>query len=422
VKVPWEVGRVLTPEEWEDYCRGVMADCSHCDLRPEEYRSGLPDFAVLMKPGEWPRLANLAENLTREMLAAEQELLSRPDLYRRLGLPGSIRKVMEGCGPLCQPKSAARVLRFDFHFTKEGWTFSEANPDGPSGYLEGFGFTRAMAPFYPGFVPPPNPASEYAEAIRRAVGRNALVALVHMAGRGPLRQVQFISRELEKRGMRAVMVRPRRLKWESGLARVVRPFVGEKPSLLARILLAEWLPRPSQHADWKPWFCGGKTPMSPPGTALLIESKRLPVVWKELNVRMPTWRSIFPETRCPSELEGSSQTDWVFKRAYGAGGLGTAIAGVLSKRAFRKIAEQARRHPTRWVAQRRFESIGLETERGLGHVCLGIFTIDMLAAGAYVRIQGKPLIDRRALSIPVLIPETDKQFRNSARSHLLLLK
>jgi hypothetical protein len=384
-----------------------MSDCRHCDIRPEEYRSGLPDFALLLKRGEWPRLAKLVEILTREMLAAEQELVSRPDLYKFLGLPASIRKVMGECGLRSQPRSAARVLRFDFHFTKEGWTFSEANPDGPSGYLEAFGFTRAMAPFYPGFAPPPNPASKYAAAIRRAVGRNALIGCVHLAGRSLAFQVEFICNELEKLGMRPVQLRPRRLRWEANIARIVRSSGEDRPSLLVRLLPAEWLPRPSQHVVWKPWFCGGKTPMSPPGTALLIESKRFPVIWNELDTPLSTWRSTFPESRCPSGLAGYSQTDWVFKPAFGATGLGIAIGGVVSKRSFAKAAENARRHPNHWVAQRRFESVGLETERGLGHVCLGIFTIDGVAAGAYARIQGKPLIDHRALSLPVLIPEPD---------------
>jgi len=410
VKVSCEAGRVLTSEEWEGYCKGVISDCIDCDLSPGEFRSWGPDFALLLKPGEWPRLANLAEQLTREMLAAEQELALRPDLYRLLGLPSSIRRVMEECGPRCQPKSAARLIRFDFHFTKEGWLLSEGNTDAPGGF-EGFGFTKAMSPYYPGFSPPPNPVRKYAEAIRGAAGKHSLIGLVHPSTRGYVLHAQFLARELERRGMRTMLLLPRRLWWTANRARIRVSSGMVEPDLLVRRLPTVWLSMPSQCADWEPWFCGGKTPMSNPGTVVVTASKRFPVVWSELDTRMSAWRSFLPETRCPGELPGGSVTDWVFKPTFGRDGAGVAIAGVTKRQAFREIVDSARRNPTKWVAQRRFESVGLPTGRGPGHVCLGIYTINGVAAGAFTRIQGKALIDQHSLRIPVLIPDTDTQSR-----------
>jgi hypothetical protein len=406
LKVPWEVGRVLTPDEWESYCKQVMSDCRHCGIPPGAFRSGAPDFALLLKPGEWPRLAKLVQKLTGEMLAAEEELLLRPDLYRLLGLPARIRRVMEECGLRCQPKSAARLVRFDFHFTKEGWLLSEANSDRPGG-LEDYGFTKAMTSYYPGFSPPPNPASKYAEAIHGAVGRNGLIGIVHASPRRYIRDAQLLAREVERRGMRTMLLLPRRLSWISNLARIRASSRMCTPDLLIRRVRWDWLPRPSQHAVWEPWFCGGKTLMSNPGTAVLIQSKRFLVIWKELDTPMSAWRSFLPETRCPGELPGGSVTDWVFKPAFGGDGAGVAIAGVTKSRAFREIAEKARHDPTRWVAQRRFESVALPTERGPSHVCLGIYTVNGVAAGAFTRIRGKALIDKHSLWIPVLIPDTD---------------
>jgi glutathionylspermidine synthase len=116
-----------------------------------------------------------------------------------------------------------------------------------------------------------------------------------------------------------------------------------------------------------------------------------------------------PETRSPDEIPISSQSEWVFKPAYGVTGKGIAIAGVTPKPAFKAAADRARRHPEQWVAQRRFESVAVPTERGPGHICLGIYTVDGVAAGAWARIKGTPFIDRRSLSIPVLIPERDLQ-------------
>ena len=404
VKVPLEAGRVLTSKEWEGYCKGVISDCIDCNFRPGEFRSLGPDFALLLKPGEWPRLANLAEELTREMLAAEQELASRTDLYRLLGLPSSIQRVMEECGPRCQPKGAARLIRFDFHFTKEGWLLSEGNTDLPDGF-EGFGFTKAMSPYYPGFSPPPNPVRKYAEAIRRAAGRHSLIGIVHP--RGYVRHAQFLARELERSGMRTTLLLPRRLWWTANRARIRASSGMLRPDLLVRRVPAPWLPMPSQRAEWGPWFCGGKTQMSNAGAVVVTDSKLFPVVWRELDTRMSAWRSFLPETRCPRELPGGSITDWVFKPTFGSNGAGIAIAGVTKRQAFREIADSARRNPTKWVAQRRFESVGLPTERGPGHVCLGIYTINGVAAGAFTRIRGSALIDQHSLLIPVLIPDSD---------------
>jgi hypothetical protein len=412
MRAPWEAGRVLTPDEWESYCRQVMSDCRHCDIRPGAFRSGAPDFALLLKPGEWPRLAKLVQKLTGEMLAAEQELLLRPDLYRLLGLPASIRRVMEECGPRCQPKSTARLVRFDFHFTKEGWLLSEANTDQPGGF-EANGFADAMIPYYPGFSPPPNLASKYAEAIQGAVGRNGLIGFVHAPRRVFIRGAQFLAREVERRGMRTMLFLPRHLRWISNLARIRVSSRMRTPDMLVRRVPTGWLPRPSQDAVWEPWFCGGKTLMSNPGTVVVIASKRFPVVWKELDTRMSAWRSFLPETRCPGELPGGSVTDWVFKPTFGGAGAGVAIAGVTKRQAFRETADKARHHPTRWVAQRRFESVAVPTERGPGHVCLGIYTVNGVAAGAFTRIRGKALIDQHSLTIPMLIPDSDAEARRA---------
>ena len=147
--------------------------------------------------------------------------------------------------------------------------------------------------------------------------------------------------------------------------------------------------------------------MSNPGTVVVVGSKRFPVLWKEMDTRMSTWRSFLPETCCPGELKGGSVTDWVFKPTFGSDGARVAIAGVTMRQAFRETVDQARRHPDRWVAQRRFESVALSTERGPGHVCLGIYTVDGVAAGAFTRIRGDALINAHSLRIPVLVPQSD---------------
>jgi glutathionylspermidine synthase len=374
----------------------------------------LAEFPVLLKEEEWLALAKVAEKLTGEVLAAEQELILRSDLHGRLGLPASIRKVLRECSRHNCPTGAARVMRFDFHFTSEGWRISEVNPDYASGYIEAGAFTELLAPHYPQTLPSPNPASAYAKAIRKAVDENALIGFVHRPATTDIRELKYLVRELKRQGMRAVVLSPRHVRWESNHAKIVNSSATGTPRLLIRYLDAEWLPNLPQDSAWKAWFCGGRTPMSNPGSAILIKSKRFPLVWNELDTRMPTWRSLSPETRCPTEVSAGSQMEWVFKPVFGRVGKDVAIAGVISGRSYKEIVKEAMRHPSSWVAQRRFKDMAVPTEKGRRYVCLGIFTVGGSAVGAYGRIAKRPLIDQDAREIAILIHKRDRGKSDSA--------
>jgi uncharacterized circularly permuted ATP-grasp superfamily protein len=136
---------------------------------------------------------------------------------------------------------------------------------------------------------------------------------------------------------------------------------------------------------------------------MLIQSKRFPLVWDDLETPVPTWRAMIPETRCPSELKRLAEAEWVLKPVFGRVGRGVAIGGISSGRAYQNAVREARKHPNEWVAQRRFEMVPVETARGRRHVCLGIFTVDGKAAGAYGRSAEKALVDLKAQDITVLL-------------------
>ena len=53
--------------------------------------STIAQFPIIMPAAQWRELSNLAERLASELGAAEAELLERPDLHRRLGLPRRLR-------------------------------------------------------------------------------------------------------------------------------------------------------------------------------------------------------------------------------------------------------------------------------------------------------------------------------------------
>jgi glutathionylspermidine synthase len=260
-----------------------------------------------------------------------------------------------------------------------------------------------MNEYYSSYAPPPDPASSYADAIAATAGNDATIGLVHATANSDDAQVMhYLAQGLQRKGLRAVVIGPNHLKWESGFARIASSFATATPAVLVRFFPAEWLPNLRPEAIWKPWFCGGKTAMSNPGSAILTQSKRFPLVWDELNAPLATWRSLLPETRCPREVPAPS-SEWVLKPVLGRVGQDVLVAGVTEARASAEIVTSAKRHPDLWVAQRRFETIALQTHAGTREVGLGVFTVDGRAAGVYGRLATKRLIDQDAQDIAVLI-------------------
>jgi len=142
--------------------------------------------------------------------------------------------------------------------------------------------------------------------------------------------------------------------------------------------------------------------VSNPANAVLVQSKRFPLVWDSLSTDLRTWRAMLPETVCPSAVIRELQ-DWVVKPALGRVGEGVAIPGVTSERQLQLIHKAAKRHPSHWVAQRKFSVVPIPGKNGSCFPSIGVFTIGGRAAGAYGRVGRKPLIDDEAQDIAVLI-------------------
>src|SRR5262245_55283890 len=85
--------------------------------------STLAPFPLLLSRNNWNTLAALTERLANETFLAEQEIVCRPELLSILGLPRAVCHALERAGELTP--AAARVMRFDFHPTRDGWRISE---------------------------------------------------------------------------------------------------------------------------------------------------------------------------------------------------------------------------------------------------------------------------------------------------------
>ena len=164
----------------------------------------LSPFPLVMKSSAWNRIASQSEQLAREAVAAEQEILRRPELLKDLGLPRSLSRVLAGDGPLTP--NAGRVMRFDFHPTTNGWQISEVNSDVPGGFSEASHFTSAMAAHYPRLRMAGYPAGNWSNALADMAGPRGVVALLSAPGYMEDHQVvAFLATQLRRRGLRAYL-------------------------------------------------------------------------------------------------------------------------------------------------------------------------------------------------------------------------
>src|SRR5262249_51747995 len=145
----------------------------------------------------------------RETLTAEWELLQRPDLHAPLGLPRALRRCLRRIGGKGCTTGELRVLRFDFHWTPDGWRISEANTDVAGGFIEASGVTQLLAACYPGCRASGDPADVLSEAMHRRCGAGGRVGLLHLSVYSEDRQTMlYLARRLEERGVTPCLLSP----------------------------------------------------------------------------------------------------------------------------------------------------------------------------------------------------------------------
>jgi glutathionylspermidine synthase len=213
----------------------------------------------------------------------------------------------------------------------------------------------------------------------------------------------YLARRLEERGARVSLVSPAHLQWRGAGASVEAEWTAGPVDAVVRFFPAEWLPNLPSASRWAAFFHGRAAALSNPATAVLTQSKRFPLVWSALRTAMPTWRALLPETRDPREASWGSDDGWVVKPALGRVGEGVGLPGIVTRQEWERIARAVRRNPSQWVAQRRFAPTTLSAGDAQLHPCVGVYTIDGRAAGAYGRLASRPLIDASARDAAVLV-------------------
>jgi hypothetical protein len=368
--------------------------------------STLASFPLVLKRSVWRALAVQAELLTEEAAAAEEEISRRPELIGRLGLPARLCRVL--AEKATATPSAGRVIRFDFHPTRQGWLISEANSDVPGGFCEASYFTEKIAQHFPTLEPAGNPGNDLCDAVAAVAGASGTVALLSAPGYMEDQQVvAFLGARLNQRGCNAHLAKPEQVCWRNGIAHLHTTWYEGKLDAIVRFYQAEWLARLPESTGWKFLFRNGRTPVANPTLAPISESKRFPLVWDRLSTSLPTWRSLLPESREPWNAPWSRSDEWLLKTAMCNTGDTVSIREQMRAGEWLRTRWQARLIPSKWVAQRRFESAPLSTPDGPRHVCIGIYTVNGRASGAYSRISNKPVIDFAATDAALLLEDDE---------------
>jgi hypothetical protein len=140
---------------------------------------------------------------------------------------------------------------------------------------------------------------------------------------------------------------------------------------------------------------------------VISESKRFPLVWEELSTPLPTWRALLPETRNPRSVPWSRDESWLLKSALCNTGDTVSIRELMPAGSWLRTRLAAQLRPGNWVAQKRFESVPVSTPIGPRHVCIGVYTVNGRAAGAYARFSSRPVIDFAAVDVALLLEDDE---------------
>jgi len=135
----------------------------------------------------------------------------------------------------------------------------------------------------------------------------------------------------------------------------------------------------------------------------LTQSKRLPLVWDKLDVDLPTWKKLLPETL--GVEQAGQEKDFILKPAFGRTGMGINIPGTVSEAENQAILSAANKYPRQWVAQKMFQSKLFHKM----HLCVGAFVVDGKFAGFYGRMSAHLKIDTDASDVPVLVKNEEKE-------------
>lgn len=388
-------------ERYAEYRHDVIFNAYKWDPQTHDSNT-ISRYAVLMSPQTARTLEHWVERLAEETVRLEEQVLNNLPLAKQLGLPNAVYRSLPRLRGY-KRSNHVRLMRFDFHPTTEGWAISEVNSDVPGGLAEASVLPRVAARYIPDGSPHGHVAQALRDAFEQRIGQRGRIAFVHATSYSDDRQVmQFLGDYFEQNGHQAIPAAPDHIVWRDRQAHCILQGMEGKLDGVARFYPLEWLENLPRKTNWHGFYDSQTVSCNHP-MAIFAQSKRLPLLWEGLPVDTQAWRQLLPETRDPRAPQVKGE-GWIYKPALGRVGEGISIAEAISPKELAKIHKAVKAHPTRWIAQRRFSAVPLLTGEGEPYyLCLGVFTVDGRCAGFYGRVSTGPLIDARAMDIPILV-------------------
>ena len=425
----------IPEEKYEYYKQRLMFEGYKWDPQFVDNNT-VAKYVLVLSEEEARTIAAYTGKLAKETMKAEQFINDNLDKAKALRLPKRLKKEIQSMTNY-DPEKNIRLMRFDFHPTTDGgFAISEVNSDVPGGHAEGSvvpAIAKAlldeasaeaalndkqnerMATYgYMDF------SSFLVGAISKKVPKNGTIFLNHCTCYSDDRQVmEFDADRLRAAGYNVIIGAADHINFKDKKAYSILD--GNECELdgIFRYTPVEWLMdiRPKR---WQGYFNTETVACNHP-VSLYAQTKRFPFVWDMLEangVAMPTWKELLPETvEAKDVLSGKySKEEFIYKPAYGRVGEKISIKEACKEEEYKKILKEVRKHPKRYIAQRRFESQPLEGINGEKlHVCIGSYAVEGEHAGFYARVSHLLRIDSNAADIPVLI-ELNENIINEHKS------
>lgn len=389
---------------YNEYKLDVMLDCYKWDPQFCDNNT-VAKYALVLSEKEHEELKLLTEKLIKETTEAENFLNKNLKYTKALEIPNKFRSDIKSMKNY-NPDKHIRLMRFDFHPTLENkWAVSEVNSDVPGGFAEATLMNRKSLEYLSNENYYAISFGDFlADAIKKKVRQGGRIMLVHCTSYSDDRQVmQFLGDKLSGMGYEVIYAAADQLKFENGKAiSILNNREGEVDGII-RFSPLEWV-ADMKTKNWHGYFDTETVSCNHP-IAIFAQTKRFPFVWdllKSKGIDLSTWRELLPETL---EVNDKKVDDkFIYKPVYGRVGENISIKEACKDDEYKKILKDVKRHPKKYLAQKKFNSRPLTNEEGEEfHVCIGSYGVENSHAGYYARISRSPRIDSYAADIPVLI-------------------
>lgn len=389
---------------YNEYKLDVMLDCYKWDPQFCDNNT-VAKYALVLSEKEHEELKLLTEKLIKETTEAENFLNKNLKYTKALEIPNKFRSDIKSMKNY-NPDKHIRLMRFDFHPTLENkWAVSEVNSDVPGGFAEATLMNRKSLEYLSNENYYVISFGDFlADAIKKKVRQEGRIMLVHCTSYSDDRQVmQFLGDKLSGMGYEVIYAAADQLKFENGKAiSILNNREGEVDGII-RFSPLEWV-ADMKTKNWHGYFDTETVSCNHP-IAIFAQTKRFPFVWDLLEskgIDLSTWRELLPETLEVNDKEVDDK--FIYKPVYGRVGENISIKEACKDDEYKKILKDVKRHPKKYLAQKKFNSRPLTNEDGEEfHVCIGSYGVENSHAGYYARISRSPRIDSYAADIPVLI-------------------